>query len=371
MHSSFLTMFFILFFLILFAGVGYCCWHIWVLLPLAPLLKWLVLGVGIACFLMLFLALAPWLDEWPMWLAAKVYDVGTTALIVLMYLVLFFLVADLCRLLHIVPKAWLTHNGWTSLTLLAGMALLLILGNIYYRDKVRQPLALRTDKPLRKDMRLVMVSDLHLGYHNRRDELRRWVELINKEHADAILIAGDIVDRSIRPLIADDMVLELRQLNAPVYACLGNHEYYAGEPRAQQFYKDAGIHLLRDTALLLQDNILLVGRDDRTNRRRKPLKAILPQPDSTHYTILLDHQPYHPEEAEQAGIDFQFSGHTHHGQVWPISWITESVYEKAFGSHQRGNTLYYISSGLGIWGAKVRIGTRSEYIVAEIKRKNS
>jgi len=76
------------------------------------------------------------------------------------------------------------------------------------------------------------------------------------------------------------------------------------------------------------------------------------------------------EKAEQAGFDFQFSGHTHYGQVWPISWITNAVYECAFGEHQHGNTRYYVSSGLGIWGGKYRIGTRSEYVVATISAEH-
>ncbi|MBO6216439.1 MAG: metallophosphoesterase, partial [Prevotella sp.] len=87
------------------------------------------------------------------------------------------------------------------------------------------------------------------------------------------------------------------------------------------------------------------------------------------YTILLDHQPYNLEQAEKAGVDFQFSGHTHHGQVWPISWITERIYEDAFGPYQRGNTRYYVSSGIGIWGGKFRIGTQSEYVVAKLNTK--
>ena len=84
--------------------------------------------------------------------------------------------------------------------------------------------------------------------------------------------------------------------------------------------------------------------------------------------ILLDHQPYHLDQAERQQVDLQFSGHTHHGQVWPISWITEHVYECAFGSYQRGNTRYYISSGLGLWGGKFRIGTRSEYVVITLNK---
>ena len=68
-------------------------------------------------------------------------------------------------------------------------------------------------------------------------------------------------------------------------------------------------------------------------------------------------------------IDFQLSGHTHRGQVWPISWITDAIYECSWGIHQRGNTHYYISSGLGIWGGKFRIGTQSEYVVTTLRNE--
>ena len=84
------------------------------------------------------------------------------------------------------------------------------------------------------------------------------------------------------------------------------------------------------------------------------------------FTILLDHQPYHLDEAEKNGIDFQFSGHTHYGQVWPVSWVTDAIYEDAFGPLRKGATQYYVSSGVGIWGGKFRIGTRSEYVVLTV-----
>ena len=182
-----------------------------------------------------------------------------------------------------------------------------------------------------------------------------------------MLIAGDIIDGSIRPLKDERMYEEFRRLEAPVYACLGNHEYYSGEPDAQRFYQQAGIQLLQDSATIVGD-LCIIGRDDRTNQHRQSLGAIMKKTAlNGQYTILLDHQPYHLEQAERQGIDFQFSGHTHYGQVWPISWITDAIYECAFGSHQRGATRYYISSGLGIWGGKFRIGTRSEYVVVNLK----
>ena len=239
---------------------------------------------------------------------------------------------------------------------------------MHYHNKIRQPLQLTTAKQITKPLRMVMMSDLHLGYHNRRAEFHKWIDMMNNEQPDLILIAGDIIDISVRPLIDENMAEEFRRLKAPVYACLGNHEYYSGEPRAQQFYRDAGIHLLRDTSVVVGD-VCIIGRDDRTNPSRKSIAELARTADHSKYTIVLDHQPYHLDRTEKAGIDFQFSGHTHDGQVWPISWITHRIYECAFGSYQRGQTQYYVSSGIGIWGGKFRIGTRSEYVVATLSRE--
>ena len=115
--------------------------------------------------------------------------------------------------------------------------------------------------------------------------------------------------------------------------------------------------------------INIIGRDDRTNLHRKSVKALTSGLDMSRYTIMLDHQPYHLEQAERAGIDFQLSGHTHYGQVWPISWIENAIYEKAYGMLTKGNTHYYVTSGLGIWGGKFRIGTQSEYVVATLTQQ--
>ena len=165
------------------------------------------------------------------------------------------------------------------------------------------------------------------------------------------------------------MAEEFHRLTAPVYACLGNHEHFGGDANARQFYKDAGIRLLIDEAAVIDSAIVVIGRDDRSSRHRKSVEELMSTVNS-HYTILLDHQPYELEKAEAAGVDFQLSGHTHRGQVWPISWITDAIYECSWGSHQRGNTQFYISSGLGLWGGKFRIGTQSEYIVATLSQKS-
>lgn len=362
-------MWIVLIILIPLIGLTYVGWHVWMLLPLTAAWKGTVIAVGVLCFLLLFLDLSGTLERMPLPLARVLYEIGTSSVLVLLYMFLAFLLLDAGRFLHIVPRTWLYANGVTAAALLGILFTVFLCGNIHYKDKVRVALDLRTTKPLQKDYTIVMASDLHLGFHNTRRDLAHWIDLMNAEQPDLVLIAGDIIDISVHPLLVEDMAAEFRRLQAPVYACLGNHEYYSHEPRACAFFEEADIRLLRDSCAVVED-LCIIGRDDRTNMHRTTLPQLLEQADTSKYCILLDHQPYHLEQAERAGIDFQLSGHTHEGQIWPISWITHFMYECAWGSHERGNTKYYVSSGLGIWGGKFRIGTQSEYIVMRLHPNN-
>lgn len=346
-------------------GLVYVFWHVWCLLPLPAVWRFVVTVAGVSCFVMMFPVMTRLTDRLPLWCATLTYEISTSFLFVALYLFIAFLVLDILRLTGIVPKSLLYSNGITCIVLFLLTVGVFACGNTHYNIKERREISLKTAKNIGKPRRIVLISDLHLGYNNRRTEFARWVDIINAEQPDLILIAGDIIDMSMRPLIDEDVAAEFQRLNAPVYACFGNHEYYAGATEAERFYRSAGIKLLRDDVASL-DGLCLIGRDDVTNRRRKPLKELFSQADSESYTILLDHQPHKLKQAELAGVDFQFSGHTHHGQVFPISLITEAIYEVAYGAYQRGNTHYYVTSGIGIWGGKFRIGTCSEYVVATL-----
>lgn len=98
------------------------------------------------------------------------------------------------------------------------------------------------------------------------------------------------------------------------------------------------------------------------NGKRKSLAELLSGVDRTHPVIVMDHQPFHLEEAEQNGVDLQLSGHTHHGQLWPLNYITRAVYEVSMGYKKKGNTHYYVSGGVGSWGPPIRTGNRPEIV---------
>ena len=354
------------------AGTGYVMWHVWQLLPFVNFYKWIVTGVILISLAFTFIGFSGLLDKLPLNAASVVYDVGDTALVILLYVVMIFFAFDILRLLHLIPNSVLCGNIYTLTGIVAVLTGLLVYGNIHYNNKFRAELDIVTDKSVSgndncETKKIVLLSDLHLGYHNRVSEFVRWVKIINGEKPDIVLIGGDIIDVSTKPLFEENVAEAFREINAPVYACLGNHEYYSGERKAEIFYKDANITVLRDSVAMV-DGISVIGRDDRSNPHRNSLSELMKKVTPGTFTILLDHQPYHLEEAENAGVDFQFSGHTHDGQMWPISLVTKSMYEKSYGYLKKAKTEYYVSSGMGIWGGKYRIGTRSEYVVLTIKK---
>ena len=357
----------LIFLVIPLLGCSFVGWHVWMLLPFGNVCKAVILGLMILAFLCIFFNFFIGLDGLPTIVARIFYEIGYSSLFVLLYLFMLFLLADVARWIGILPREYLHASGVGSLVVLLLIVGIFTYGNLHYYNKVKVPIALKSSKRLKQPVKMVMVSDIHLGYHNTRTDLAKWVDMINAEKPDYVLIAGDIVDFSVVPLLRADMAKEFHRLQAPVFACLGNHDYYAGEPNSEKFYRDAGIKLLRDAMIDLGNGITLIGRDDRTNKRRKPLKDLMSGVDRNNYLILLDHQPYHLEDAERNGVDFQFSGHTHDGQVWPVNWIEKAIYEDSYGPLMKGCTYYYVSSGLGIWGGKFRIGTQSEYCVVTIE----
>lgn len=346
---------------IIIALTTYVCFHLWRITPHG----WKPVVTGLfALWMAVMFAGFFMMERVPSGVATVFYEVGNTWMIAFLYLLIIFMLADVAALCHILPKSLLRDSPAGLSSVVGIVAVTLALGSLHYHHKYREEMIVVTEKPLDSPLTIVLASDLHLGYHNRRAELSRWIDLINAEKPDLVLFGGDIIDMSLRPVLEGNLAEEFHRLKAPAWTVLGNHEYYSDAEGAEKFFKDAGIVLLRDSVACYK-GINVIGRDDRSFPCRAALGDLMKGVDG--FTLVLDHQPSHLEEAEDAGADFQFSGHTHRGQVWPISWITDAVFEKAWGPHSRGSTRYYVSSGLGIWGPKIRVGTRSEYLVLRLR----
>ncbi|MGE4414041.1 MAG: metallophosphoesterase, partial [Bacteroidales bacterium] len=155
-----------------------------------------------------------------------------------------------------------------------------------------------------------------------------------------------------------------------VFAISGNHEFYGGErEEIYSYLRSSGIEMLLDSVATVAGGIQIVGREDKTNRNRSTLPDLMKGINHDYPVILMDHQPFGLEEAQNNGVDLQLSGHTHNGQFWPGNLIVKMMYEIGYGYGKKGDTHYYVTSGVGLWGPKFRIGTESEIVV--IKLKNS
>lgn len=293
--------------------------------------------------------------------AQLLYPVGSAWLLFILYMTLILLATDIFRIFRLRWRhSFITAAGLT--------ACILAYGSWHYHHPVVREIGQKIDKPLDKpqaQLRVVAMSDLHLGKSTGKTLLQKYVELVNAQRPDLILIGGDLVDNDLTPLYKQRMYEEFSQLKASagIYMVPGNHDYFGGGiQQLQEFLRETPVVLLRDSLVTLPSGLQILGRDDR-RAKRKPLpewkRAILPDKP----VIMLDHQPYDLEQTAKAGIDLQFSGHTHRGQVWPLSLISDRMFEMSYGYRQIEASHICVSSGLSLWGPAFRIGTDSEIVV--------
>jgi predicted MPP superfamily phosphohydrolase len=157
------------------------------------------------------------------------------------------------------------------------------------------------------------------------------------------------------------------------YAVPGNHD---NNPAAIRYIKGAGIKVLQDSYTKVADSFYVVGRDNEFEhgprvpngkQGRLGLAAILQGVDRSLPIIVLDHQPSQLAEAQKNGVDLQFSGHTHRGQLFPGHLITSRIFEIDWGMLQKGNFHAIVSSGYGTWGPPIRIGSKPEIVDVVVK----
>jgi predicted MPP superfamily phosphohydrolase len=221
-------------------------------------------------------------------------------------------------------------------------------------------------------LRIAVASDVHLGNVYGRKTLERMIDTINAQHPDIVLLPGDIFDGNPETVIKNGWGTEFDRLKTKygVYFVNGNHERLRdGEEKtpAIDYLTSHGVRPLLDTVVLIDGSFYVAGRKDRSSRSRKTMPELLTETDSRLPVILLDHQPYNLEEAEQAGVDLQVSGHTHRGQMWPLNYITANIFEQDWGFLQKGKSNFYISCGVGTWGPPIRTSGYSEIVVIDME----
>ncbi len=223
-------------------------------------------------------------------------------------------------------------------------------------------------------LRIVQISDVHLGLIVREDRLRKIINIVEELKPDILVSTGDLVDGQIHEL--DGLSDLFNEIN-PVYgkfAITGNHEFYAGLDQAIAFTEKAGFTLLRGKAVNINGIINIAGVDDRTAERYgryadSDEATLLRGLDQDVFTLLLKHRP-RVNEGSADMFDLQLSGHTHKGQIFPFSLVTAIYFpmDSGFINLQAGSALY-VSRGTGTWGPPIRFLSPPEISVIDIVPK--
>lgn len=241
-----------------------------------------------------------------------------------------------------------------------------------------------------EDMRIALVSDIHLGYNIGCAQMQRMVDVINAADVDVVVIAGDFFDNEYDALEnPDELVSIFRQIKSKygMYAVYGNHDIaekiLAGftfdsgndvkesDPRMDKFVEDCGIVNLRDEGVMIE-GVYFYGRPDsqkpgRGIDTRKSVTQIVTEAPQGVPIITIDHQPRELHEKAAAGIDMDLGGHTHDGQLFPLNLTSRIIWENSAGYINIDSKMHSIvTSGVGLFGPNMRVATKSEVAVIDV-----
>ncbi|MGD8268550.1 MAG: metallophosphoesterase [Desulfobacterales bacterium] len=220
-------------------------------------------------------------------------------------------------------------------------------------------------------VRIVQISDVHLGLIVRQNRLAKILECVNAAHPDLLVSTGDLVDGQLNEL--EGLAEQIRKVRAPLgkYAVTGNHEFYAGIGTALKFTQEAGFTMLRERGLTVSGVLNLAGVDDPAGNRfgtgrKVSEKALLAELPRSAFTVLLKHRPL-PDDESGGLFDLQLSGHTHKGQIFPFTVLIDSMYPKSAGLLELGaGARLYVSRGSGTWGPPIRFLSAPEVTVIDL-----
>lgn len=241
-----------------------------------------------------------------------------------------------------------------------------------------------------EDMKILLVSDLHLGYNIGIDQMQQMADAINAQDADIVVIAGDIFDNEYDALEDPDALIEIfKSIKSKhgMYAVYGNHDIaekiLAGftfgsssdvkeaDVRMDEFLEKAGIINLRDEGVMI-DGVYFYGRPDyaRLGRGitvRKTVQEIMAEAPAGVPVITIDHQPKELHEKAAAGIDVDLGGHTHDGQFFPLNISSRIIWENSAGCIHIDEKMHSIvTSGVGLFGPNMRVGTIAEVVAIQV-----
>lgn len=240
-----------------------------------------------------------------------------------------------------------------------------------------------------KHLKAVLVADLHMGYAIGVDHITNMVEKINQQDADIVIIAGDIFDNSYDGMDDPEGIkAQLKSIKSKygVYAVYGNHDIdekilmgftfdWGGKQlhneKMTNFMKECNIKLINDESVLINDEFYLVGRRDTDkpgteDGTRAEISELTKDLDKTKPIFVLSHEPDELQKTADAGADIDFSGHTHDGQLFPGNLTIGLFWENPCGMIKKDDMYSIVTSGVGVYGTFMRVGTDAEICSVDI-----
>ncbi len=341
--------------------------------------------------------LTSFLVKHPAWLQRLLKHVSNYFLGTLLYILMTLLAVEGLGLLlkygfHI---SWLRSS--TAFAVIGFFAIVLILfislSGVFHRRRLQlKHYEITIPKTLENgpdSLKIVLLADTHFGYTINEKTAAALAEQINAVRPDLICFAGDIFDNdfdAMKSPLAIQEALKSLQSTYGTYACWGNHDlnepilagftFHHGnasyeDPRMTEFLKEAGIQLLEDEYLLINNQFYLVGRKDPARAKKmqdprmEPAQLLAPL-DASKPIIVMDHQPKQLRELSLAGADLDLCGHTHDGQLFPGNILTSLMWENSCGYCKKDQMHNIVTSGVGIWGPNMRVGTTGEICVINV-----
>lgn len=347
--------------------------------------------------LTIFIGLAFILPE-DNFLRRPLFKIGAYWLGISLYLILYVALIDLLRWIY--SKVFKDkYNDFYARTICALLIIVLtgvtsIYGIINAKivRTAEYEITINKDGGNFKEMTIAMFGDPQFGYNIGEYHLKQAVDIINKNDVDIVCVAGDIFDNQYSAIKNPDKLIDLfNQIKSKygMYAVLGNHdveepilcgftfndddiENKLASKEMLDFIKKSGMVLLYDENVIINDSVNLYGRADQErpnlgNITRKESGDIFKEVDTTKPLFVLDHEPREYDELEKAGVDLMMAGHTHDGQLWPTKIATDIIWENPYGLWVKNAFHAITTSGLGLFGPNMRVGTIAEVCIIHVK----
>lgn len=347
--------------------------------------------------LTIFIGLAFILPE-DNFLRRPLFKIGAYWLGISLYLILYVAVIDLLRWIYskIFKDKYNEFYARTICTLL--IIILTAVTSIYGIINAKIVRTTEYDITINKDggnfkeMTIAMFGDPQFGYNIGEYHLKQAVDIINKNDVDIVCVVGDIFDNQYSAIKNPDKLIDLfNQIKSKygMYAVLGNHdveepilcgftfndetlENKLASKEMLDFIRKSGMVLLYDENVIINDSVNLYGRADQErpnlgNFTRKESGELFKEVDVSKPIMVLDHEPREYDELEKAGVDLMMAGHTHDGQLWPTKIATDIIWENPYGLWVKNAFHAITTSGLGLFGPNMRVGTIAEVCIIHVK----